>query len=332
MFTSVQKKKQNTQSIEGNIHKSQDIYCLGFPGVVDGISKDADMLNSRIEDITITKGAVSNPSFTDLEGRVTVLTDAVTNPGNSGGPMVDEHGQVVGVNTWGADGNVNGAVSIDYVIDALCSLGISYDSGLSEAEREAQAAEAKKTPDTAAAVDVTVYSNGEGDGLAADFSGTALTVVIIAAAVLGCLAIVKNKRRPEKLHKEPKQTPNSTEAPTEKQLQIETTEPLTSLLNVACEKGAIAGKRVISSNAIYIGRDPSKCGLVFPANTPGISKVHCVVRRESFGIVIEDLGSTYGTFLENGMKIEPNSPLAAGNRCEFYLGNMDTKIVAKIGE
>lgn len=318
------------------IHKSQDIYCLGFPGVVDGISKDADMLNSRIEDITITKGAVSNPSFTDLEGRVTVLTDAVTNPGNSGGPMVDEHGQVVGVNTWGADGNVNGAVSIDYVIDALRSLGISYDSGLSETEREAQAAEAKKTPDTAAAVDVTVYSNGEGDGLAADFSGTALTVVIIAAAVLGCLAIVlvtlKNKRRPEKLHKEPKQTPNSTEAPTEKHLQIETTEPLTSLLKVACEKGAIAGKRVISSNAIYIGRDPSKCGLVFPANTPGISKVHCVVRRESFGIVIEDLGSTYGTFLENGMKIEPNSPLAAGNRCEFYLGNMDTKIVAKIGE
>ena len=109
------------------------------------------MRNSRIEDITITMGAVSNPSFTDLEGRVTVLTDAVTNPGNSGGPMVDEHGQVVGVNTWGADGNVNGAVSIDYVIDALYSLGISYDSGLSETEREALATEAEKTPDTAAA-------------------------------------------------------------------------------------------------------------------------------------------------------------------------------------
>ena len=314
------------------IHKSQDIYCLGFPGVVDGISKDADMLNSRIEDITITKGAVSNPSFTDLEGRVTVLTDAVTNPGNSGGPMVDEHGQVVGVNTWGADGNVNGAVSIDYVIDALYSLGISYDSGLSETEREALATEAEKTPDIAPVADVTVYTDMEENGFRGGSSGTVLTVVIIAAAVLGCLAIVKNKRRPEKLHKEPKQTPNSTEAPTEKQLQMETTEPLTSLLNVACEKGAIAGKRVISSNAIYIGRDPSKCGLVFPANTPGISKVHCVVRRESFGIVIEDLGSTYGTFLENGMKIEPNSPLAAGNRCEFYLGNMDTKIVAKIGE
>lgn len=40
MFTSVQKKKQNTQSIEGNIHKSQDIFgkyqsdCLkGLPSL-----------------------------------------------------------------------------------------------------------------------------------------------------------------------------------------------------------------------------------------------------------------------------------------------------------
>lgn len=171
------------------IHKSQDIYCLGFPGVVDGISKDADMLNSRIEDITITKGAVSNPSFTDLEGRVTVLTDAVTNPGNSGGPMVDEHGQVVGVNTWGADGNVNGAVSIDYVIDALRSLGISYDSGLSETERETMATEAEKTPDIVPVADVTVYTDMEENGFRGDSSGTVLTAVIIAAVVLGCLAI-----------------------------------------------------------------------------------------------------------------------------------------------
>jgi len=91
------------------IHKSQDIYCLGFPGVVDGISKDADMLNSRIEDITITKGAVSNPSFTDLEGRVTVLTDAVTNPGNSGGGLFNMSGELVGiVNAKSSGENVEG--------------------------------------------------------------------------------------------------------------------------------------------------------------------------------------------------------------------------------
>ena len=318
------------------IHKSQDIYCLGFPGVVDYVSENEDMLYSRIEDITITKGTVSNPSFIDKYGISTVLTDAVLNHGNSGGPMVDEHGQVVGINTWGVEGNVNGAVSIDYVIDALHSLGISYDSGLSETEREAMATEAEKTPDIAPVADVTVYTDMEENGFRGGSSGMVLTVIMMAVVVLVAFvigqAISKKRRGATQTENDSEMGPGSSEAPTEKQLPMETTEPLTSLLNVACEKGAIAGKRVISSNAIYIGRDPSKCGLVFPANTPGISKVHCVVRRESFGIVIEDLGSTYGTFLENGMKLEPNSPLAAGTRCVFYLGNMDTKIVAKIGE
>ena len=84
---------------------------------------------------------------------------------------------------------MNGAVSIDYVLDALRSLGISYDSGLSETEREAMATEAEKTPDIVPVADVTVYTDMEENGFRGDSSGTVLTAVIIAAVVLGCLAI-----------------------------------------------------------------------------------------------------------------------------------------------
>ncbi|MEN9360663.1 MAG: hypothetical protein RL095_2198 [Verrucomicrobiota bacterium] len=55
---------------------------------------------------TLTQGIVSNPAQTSLDTFTSVIqTDALINPGNSGGPLFNEAGEVIGLNTYGGEGN-----------------------------------------------------------------------------------------------------------------------------------------------------------------------------------------------------------------------------------
>ncbi|MFC1875366.1 trypsin-like peptidase domain-containing protein [Chloroflexota bacterium] len=79
-------------------------YPLGLPGQV-----------------TVTTGIVS--AVRTIFGDEHIQTDASVNPGNSGGPLVNLKGEVIGINTWGfrddyvGEGitNLNFAIPIDYL-------------------------------------------------------------------------------------------------------------------------------------------------------------------------------------------------------------------------
>jgi pSer/pThr/pTyr-binding forkhead associated (FHA) protein len=64
--------------------------------------------------------------------------------------------------------------------------------------------------------------------------------------------------------------------------------------------------------------------LVFPAESASVSKRHCTVRWDApRGVfVLEDLGSTNGTFLASGERLTPHVPrdLRPGER--FYIGDL----------
>lgn len=82
------------------VRQGQEVFAIGTPmGVFQN---------------TVTRGIVS--SLRQMDKAVVLQTDTALNPGNSGGPLIDHAGRVVGVNTMGFRGSqgLNFAVAIDH--------------------------------------------------------------------------------------------------------------------------------------------------------------------------------------------------------------------------
>jgi serine protease Do len=97
------------------LQAGDQLYVVGF-------ALGTDLLG----DPTVTRGIVSGRR--QIGGRDFIQTDASMNPGNSGGPIVDALGNVIGVATWGIRGEngeviqgINFGIPIEIVIDELGS-------------------------------------------------------------------------------------------------------------------------------------------------------------------------------------------------------------------
>lgn len=94
-------------------------------------------------------------------------------------------------------------------------------------------------------------------------------------------------------------------------------------------RGSFAGKSFpVSVNGIIMGRDQTACDFVFPDNQmgAGISRVHCKIQYnyQTRMFVLHDLGSSYGTFLGNGIRVVQGQPAALRPGEEFYLADANT--------
>ncbi len=105
--------------------ETQNVYALGFPWVTSEVQDDQVYTS---DDVTITNGIVGK--FQTISNINYILHNAALGHGNSGGPLVDSNGNVIGVNTLYSDADSASSyyysISINEIREVLDALGIVY--------------------------------------------------------------------------------------------------------------------------------------------------------------------------------------------------------------
>lgn len=292
-----------------NIDMDDEFAALGFPFDSD-LFMDNTGLAYNIDDITMTRGAISRKS-TDQNGVQVYLIDVDIRSGNSGGPLVNSKGEVVGINTYSV-GKSKYAVVIDELLAAVNRDVVPYtlSTEVSDtAETESEISLPSETAETTQAVTEPAENKSSG--------GMNIVVTIIASAfgvlciVLIVVLVMKNKKGSSA----PSPAPAAGSAVPE--VGVSHTASITGI------KGVMAGRSFPISGSAVIGRNPEKCTICFPVNTQGISGLHCEIRQNGSVYEIIDRGSSCGTFLGSGQKLAENVPTALPSGMYFYLGSTE---------
>ena len=81
---------------------TEEVWTYGYPGVViDLKGGTGDFLLSDSKTLNVTRGTTGMVSPNGATAGEQIFHDANISGGNSGGPLVDKNGYILGVNTWG---------------------------------------------------------------------------------------------------------------------------------------------------------------------------------------------------------------------------------------
>jgi hypothetical protein len=290
------------------VRKGAEVFAIGFPALANLGQKEG------VNESTLTRGTVGR--LVQMSGWKLVQMDAAINGGNSGGPLFNACGRVVGVNTMGARGaeSTNFAVSADELLAALTALNIPY-----------------KTVDR-----VCAGSSSLGDRwimalvlLALVLGGTG---VILASTRRGRTAVAQGVERASRLISGPAGRPKHRRDDRQSVDAVlpNRTKPVLRALGGPHKNSVLELRR----EPLTIGRDPKLSQLVFPANTNSVSKRHCKLSYNASQrrFTLEDCWSTNGTFLASGEKVEPDAPRTLQSGDRFYVGDRENLFEVRMEE
>lgn len=261
-----------------NVDPDDAFAALGYPG-----NQATDWPKYNMDDITITKGGIKKADR--INGIDVYMLDLAITHGNSGGPLVNSMGEVVGINTFGLNDD-NYAIAIDELLKVI------------DTDR----------------IPVTLHGSINWFLVA----GGAVLVLIIALVIV-LIVRKKNNNGDDNYagtnytmpldnganRTMPKQAPAAGKASA----------------RVIAIGGTLNGKRYSVTGTVKVGRDSSKCAIAFPVNTQGVSGIHCEVAFDGAVCYVKDLNSSYGTFTIDGKKLTPNVPQILQSGEKFYLAS-----------
>ncbi len=331
--------------------KGQVVFALGFPSVA------ANWGSPHVA--TVTQGVLSR-AITGSWGRGgrfrLVQHSAQINKGNSGGPLFDQCGRVIGVNTQGPFITVirNGqplaiptgtgvfvASQITALIGELRSQNIPFievssncegAGGLGPAALEQLEETKRKLSKTEAEIERTrieaLQADARLDALIRQLFvwGPILGLLIIAAIVL---ALRKPRERVVQVFKgyseqfsrrlsKPVERPSRSGGPPRSGLCFAGFDTNGSPVRLTVEGGKLA-----TNAGIVVGRHPDLTDIV--VGDGGVSRRHIRVRRQGNRMWLEDLNTTNGTKL-NHRPLAPFKPVEIRAGDQIGLGRMELSV------
>lgn len=304
------------------------VWSLGYPGVADRIS--------AANEVTSTEGVIGRLHTAPWSGRSRPLAiiqhNAEVNPGNSGGPLVNDCGAVIGVNTAGYL-SAQGMFMASHINEAareLERLGIAFDRTDDPCVDDA----ARAAASAAAAADATGVLGDETAAAAAANRAVWLSLGVGAVALPALLLALRKPRGQivrmvERVSRRVRHPGRSAGAGARRGT------PRGSESGSGPVRGHDGGAPVLEFTADRAGRvlvrdtglGRTDGGFVVGTHPPlvdgvldhpTVSRRHARVTRVRRRFYIEDLNSSNGTRL-NGASLDPFAPraIAPGDQVQF---------------
>jgi len=281
-----------TLSESRTVPVGEPVIAVSFP-----VAADDTFIRGEIAVPSVSRGIVSRVGTCARTQVPCFVHTASSNPGASGGPVYDEHGVVIGMNSDKPLVTIHTVTPEGDSIDRVAA-GESITAATSVA--------ALVLPLETAGISVS--TSGEGGWL-----GVVLTIVALAVSLVlggkvaittpwGRVLLSRLQKADGDASKSEAQPKRRSDRPRTYSIFRSKPRPVYSPARIRIVEGPLAGETFPLTKWVVLGRDPNQAAVVFPPDETKISRRHCQIRFDFTAQLFEvrDLSSQNGTYAVKG--------------------------------